>query len=82
MAAHRKEVKAVVTSAETLSKSDLKEVMKVLEGLVEAGESIKLESKVDPNILGGLVVSVGDRFIDLSVSTRIKQMKNELLQSL
>jgi len=76
------QVKAVVTSAETLSKSDLKEVMKVLEGLVEAGESIKLESKVDPNILGGLVVSVGDRFIDLSVSTRIKQMKNELLQSL
>ena len=38
-------------------------------------------SQVNENILGGLVVQVGDRTIDLSVSSRVTRL-NKLLQGM
>lgn len=38
-----------------------------------------LPHKVDPEIVGGLVVEIGDRTIDLSVSSKVARM-NKLLQ--
>lgn len=37
------------------------------------------QSQVNPEIRGGLVVEIGDRTIDLSVSSKIAKM-NKLLQ--
>lgn len=38
-------------------------------------------TQVDPEIVGGMVVEVGDKFIDLSTRTRIKKMVGLLKES-
>ena len=38
-----------------------------------------LEARVDPDLLGGLVVQVGDWLYDASVRTRLETMRNELM---
>ncbi|POR38162.1 ATP synthase subunit 5, mitochondrial, partial [Tolypocladium paradoxum] len=45
---------------------------------VGQGKKLKVTNEVNPDIVGGLVVEVGDRTIDLSVSARIAKM-NKLL---
>lgn len=45
---------------------------------VGAGKKLKVTNEVNPDIVGGLVVEIGDRTIDLSVSSKIAKM-NKLL---
>jgi F-type H+-transporting ATPase subunit O len=40
---------------------------------VASNETIQLTSKVDPAIVGGMVVSIGDKYIDMSVASKIKK---------
>ena len=42
------------------------------------GKTVMAEAVVDPSIIGGLVVQVGDRLVDGSVSTRLKSLRHEL----
>ena len=42
------------------------------------GREVKVTATVDPAILGGLVVRVGDRVIDASVATRLQQLRRKL----
>ncbi len=42
------------------------------------GKKLKIVTKVNPDILGGLVVEIGERTIDLSVSSKISRL-NKLL---
>jgi F-type H+-transporting ATPase subunit O len=43
-----------------------------------AGKKLKVVTKVNPEILGGLVVEIGERTIDFSVASKISKM-NKLL---
>jgi F-type H+-transporting ATPase subunit delta len=43
------------------------------------GKKIQLETRVQPNILGGVVARVGDRVIDGSVERRLKLLQLQLL---
>ena len=43
------------------------------------GQKLKVVSKVNPEIKGGLIVEIGDRTIDLSVSSKMAKM-NKLLK--
>ena len=45
---------------------------------VGQGKKLKVTNEVNPDIVGGLVVEIGDRTIDLSVSSKIAKM-NKLL---
>lgn len=45
----------------------------VLKSFLKGNQSIHLTSKVDPSILGGMVVSIGDRYVDMSVANKIKK---------
>ena len=38
---------------------------------VGEGKKVIISSKVDPSIVGGLQVQIGDQFLDLSVASRI-----------
>lgn len=49
---------------------------------VGQGKKLKVTNKVNPDILGGLVVEIGDRTIDLSVSARIAKMNKLLTDTL
>ncbi|CAH1439594.1 unnamed protein product [Lactuca virosa] len=42
------------------------------------GKKVKLEQKIDPSILGGLVVEFGQKVFDMSIKTRAKQMERFL----
>lgn len=72
-------VEATVTTAEPLTPNVLKNVEKsILNSYLEKGQSLKLTTKVDPTILGGLQVKIGERFIDLSVSSKISKYEKLL----
>jgi F-type H+-transporting ATPase subunit O len=79
MKAARGEVDGRVISAEPLSKNQLTAITKAMQGNLEKGQKIMLEQEVDKTILGGLQVQVGDRFIDMSVSTQINDLHRALL---
>jgi len=51
-----------------------------LQSFAKKGENIKIELKVDPTIIGGIVVSIGDRYVDMSVATKIKKY-TEIIQN-
>ena len=67
---------AEVTTAVELSPAKLQEIEKQL--AAQVGKTVKATAKVDPAILGGLVVRVGDQLVDGSVRTRLKQLRREL----
>jgi F-type H+-transporting ATPase subunit delta len=43
------------------------------------GGRVELDLQVDPSLLGGLVVRVGDRLIDGSVRGRLERLRNQLV---
>jgi len=49
---------------------------------VGSGKKLKVVPKVNPEIRGGLVVEIGDRTIDLSVSAKMARMNKLLTDSL
>jgi F-type H+-transporting ATPase subunit O len=71
-------VKATVTSAQALTPEQLKELTAKLQKHVDSGESLKVETKVDPRLVGGFTVAMGEDFFDLSLMSRIRQMEAEL----
>jgi F0F1-type ATP synthase delta subunit len=42
------------------------------------GKTVVLTTKVNPAILGGITLRVGDQLIDASVATRLKKMNARL----
>ena len=71
-AAQRGEVTAQVASAHPLSDDQLA----TLEHRLRAreGRTIKLKTRVDPDLLGGLVVTIGSQRIDSSIRPRLNSL--------
>lgn len=69
-------VKAVVTTATPLSDKQLSALQKKLETSTQ--RKIDLHVVVDPSILAGLIVRVGDKVVDASYKGEIDAMKREL----
>ncbi|XP_048049900.1 ATP synthase subunit O, mitochondrial isoform X1 [Megalobrama amblycephala] len=74
MSAHRGEVTCSVTTAQPLDEANLAELKVALNGFLSKGETIKLETKSDPSILGGMIVSIGDKYVDMSTKTKIQKL--------
>jgi F-type H+-transporting ATPase subunit delta len=73
-AAHRGEVAAEVTSVRPLAADQVASLETALTR-VAAGGKIRIVPKVDPTIVGGLVVKVGSRMIDTSLKTKLTSLK-------
>lgn len=73
MKAKRGEVQVKIITAQTLSKPELKEVTTAVQGQVPKGQKVTVEVVVDPSILGGLQIQIGDKFLDLSAKRRIDE---------
>nr|WP_137677912.1 F0F1 ATP synthase subunit delta [Parerythrobacter lutipelagi] len=71
-AAQRGEVTAEVTSAHALTDAQLDTLKNKL--TAREGRTVKLQSKVDPDLLGGLVVTIGSKRIDGSIRTRLNSL--------
>jgi F-type H+-transporting ATPase subunit delta len=68
---------ATATSAAALSPDEIRALTERLESTT--GGRIVLDVQVDPSLLGGLVVRVGDRLIDGSVRGRLERLRNQLI---
>jgi len=84
MSAARGEIEMTVTSAAALDSKTLSrlEAAVAKSQYVGQGKKLKVTNKVNSDILGGLVVEIGDRTIDLSVSGRIAKMNKLLTDTL
>jgi len=67
---------ATATSAAPLGAEEIRAIASHLEGLT--GGRVDLETNVDPSILGGVVVRIGDRLIDGSVRGRLERLRGRL----
>lgn len=77
-ARERGEVVAEVASAHPLTDAQIADLKSTLQGFVTKqalGKDITIHSKVDPGLLGGLVVKVGSRMIDSSLKTKLSTLK-------
>jgi len=69
----RNEVRADVTSATELSDAQRAALTSVLRDKI--GKTVTLRTKVDPSLIGGLIVKVGSQMIDTSLKTKLSAMK-------
>lgn len=76
LARRRGEVTAVVTSAGELSDQQRLQLEKALKTSV--GGKVNIESRVDPAIIGGMVVRVGSRMIDNSLRSKLNRLQHAM----
>jgi len=74
MKAKRGEVEATIISADPLNKSQTAAVSEAMKSQFPKGAKVVLKTEVDPSIMGGLQIQIGDKFLDLSVASRIDEV--------
>ena len=67
------EATADVTVAEALSDKNLDALKAALKAVT--GKDVALNVKIDPSIIGGLVVKLGSRMVDSSLRTKLNSIK-------
>lgn len=75
-ARQRGEVNAEVTSAHPLGDAQIAALKAALKD--KLGKDVTLQARVNPAILGGLIVKVGSRMIDTSLRTRLMTVRTQL----
>jgi F-type H+-transporting ATPase subunit delta len=73
VARERGEVSADVASAHPLTREQMQLLSDTLRTSI--GKNVRIDTRVDPNLLGGLVVKVGSRMIDSSLRTKLNNLK-------
>ncbi len=73
LAERRGEVTAEVTSAVPLGETQVSAIDDVLRRAV--GSKVAVDTRVDPGIIGGLIVKVGSRMIDNSLKTKLQRLQ-------
>lgn len=76
LAAHKGEVAAEVVSAVPLGEDELATLKQSIASYV--GQAVTVETRVDPALLGGVVVRVGSRMLDASLRTKLQQLEQSL----
>jgi F-type H+-transporting ATPase subunit delta len=73
LADRRGETTARVTAARPLTAEQQAAVAEAIKKVV--GSKVSIDVKVDPSLLGGLVVQVGSRMIDSSLKTKLQKLQ-------
>lgn len=76
---YRKIGKASVTSATELTSEQKQKIEAKLLDSTEYVEFI-MDYKIDPTIIGGLIIRIGDRVVDSSIKSKIELMKKDLMK--
>jgi F-type H+-transporting ATPase subunit delta len=77
---HQKVVRAELTTADTLSAERTDEIKRRLSKAT--GRTVRLTSRVDPTLIGGLVARVGGTVYDGSVTKQLQKMKERLQENI
>lgn len=70
-------IKVQVTAAMPLAAQERKQLIAQLSQVT--GKEIELEPRIEPQILGGLIIQIGDKRIDNSVVGKLANLKNHML---
>ena len=73
LARERGEVSADVASAHALSAEQMQALKDALR--LQIGKDVQINTRVDPHLLGGLVVKVGSKMIDSSLRTKLNNLR-------
>ncbi|HEV2874798.1 MAG TPA: ATP synthase F1 subunit delta [Thermoleophilaceae bacterium] len=68
-----------VTSAVELDESLVQDIGRSIEE--QTGRSVELSSNVDPDVLGGLQVRVGNMVLDATVRNRLEQLRKQVARA-
>ena len=74
LASRRGETTASVTSAVPLSPQQLQQLSDTLRSVL-GGAKVSIDARVEPEILGGLVVKVGSRLFDSSIRSKLQRLQ-------
>lgn len=72
-------VKASVKSSHPIDAKTTAEVTQFVEK--QTGKKVVLTTKIDPSLIGGLVIQVGDSLYDASISGKLNKVKQNLLNT-
>lgn len=75
VADQRGEVKAVVTTALGLSRAEVEDIQRGLQPMLKPGQKLTVEEQVDPSIIGGVILAMGDKYVDMSILARVKKLQ-------
>ncbi len=70
---------ATVVTPKALSADQQEHIRKTFEGVV--GKKIRIATEIDPQIVGGFIVRIGDRVYDSSIKTQLNRFKATLHES-
>lgn len=73
LARRRGEIAAEVTAPKTLSARQLAALDQTLQKVM--GGKVRVDLKIDPSLLGGLVVKIGSRMVDSSLRTKLMKLE-------
>ena len=79
MKAKRGEVDATIISADPLTKKETEAVAAAIKATSQGASEVVISSKVDPSIIGGIQVQIGDQFLDLSIKSKIEEISRTSL---
>jgi F-type H+-transporting ATPase subunit O len=74
MKAKRGEVDATIISAEPLTKKQSDQIAAAIKATSADAKEVVISAQVDPSIIGGIQIQIGDQFLDLSVKSRIEEL--------
>ncbi len=69
--------KVVVTTANPLSEADFERIKSKLNESGETLDNLEIERKVDPTLIGGFKIEIGDKLYNASVSHKLEQLKKQ-----
>ena len=79
VAQHKGEATAEVTVAEQLKDEHLDALRAALKAV--SGKDVDLDIKIDPAIIGGLVVKLGSRMVDTSLRTKLNAIRHAMKEA-
>ena len=79
LAAHHGEVSAEAATATELNADQSRRLRSEIETIV--GKAVNLETRVDPSLLGGMIVKVGSRMIDSSLKTKLSRLQTMMKEA-
>jgi F-type H+-transporting ATPase subunit delta len=79
VARHKGEVRAEVTVAEALSDVHRGAILDTLNAVTR--QDVKIDVKIDPSIIGGLIVKLGSRMVDTSLRTKLNALRHAMKEA-
>jgi F-type H+-transporting ATPase subunit delta len=70
---------ATVTTASEMSSQTLQDITQLLEK--NTGKKVIIDRKINPTLIGGMVVQIEDKLFDASISGKLRKAKQELLNT-